>query len=166
MTEPHKIELKAALEQVYEKYKDDTSGEPATYIRSLASTDKSLFGLAAMVRNGTIYEFGDTDVMFSIQSITKILMLLVPDQPGDTIFACEARDEAVAMFIRSPGKVSGHTCIKCAIAFACHDVDEVGHVSFSGSRHGGRDKWLHKVLLTPSRSALRQRRYCASSARA
>ena len=63
--------IDAAVRGAYEVAKDDTSGHPATYIPALADTDPELFGVAAVTLDGRVIEVGDTDVPFTIQSMSK-----------------------------------------------------------------------------------------------
>lgn len=46
-------------------------GTPASYIPELASVDPDRFGVALATLDGTVYAVGDSDVEFTIQSISK-----------------------------------------------------------------------------------------------
>ncbi|MFD3593967.1 glutaminase A [Nocardia sp. NPDC058640] len=59
------------LDDVYAACRDDTSGAPADYIPELAAVDPDAFGLCLATADGLVYEVGDTDVGFTIQSISK-----------------------------------------------------------------------------------------------
>ncbi len=61
----------AALKEIHAKYCEDCSGKVATYIPELAKTDPRLFGIALVTADGQIYEVGDADHLFTIQSISK-----------------------------------------------------------------------------------------------
>ena len=49
-------------------------GSPADYIPELGKVDPSLFGIAIATVDGQIYAVGDTDVPFTIQSVSKPFM--------------------------------------------------------------------------------------------
>ncbi|WP_354367515.1 glutaminase A [Peptoniphilus olsenii] len=59
--------------RVSEKYIGE--GEVATYIPELANVDPDGFALSIVTVDGKVYEFGDLDTVFSMQSISKIISL-------------------------------------------------------------------------------------------
>jgi glutaminase len=61
----------ASLEEIHAKYRQDFSGKVATYIPELAKADPSLFGIALVTADGEVYQAGDADHLFTIQSISK-----------------------------------------------------------------------------------------------
>ena len=61
----------AALFEIYRKYRDNFSGQVATYIPELAKANPALFGIALATADGEIYEVGDARQLFTIQSISK-----------------------------------------------------------------------------------------------
>ena len=61
----------ASLNEVYLKYRDDLSGNVATYIPELGKADPGLFGIALATADGQIYEAGDARHLFTIQSVSK-----------------------------------------------------------------------------------------------
>ncbi len=61
----------ASLNEVYLKYRDDLSGNVATYIPELGKVDPGLFGIALATADGQIYEAGDARHLFTIQSVSK-----------------------------------------------------------------------------------------------
>ncbi len=65
--------VKRALEKVYATLKDDVSGEVASYIPALAQADPNSFGITITDLQGKSYKVGDSDLPFSIQSISKVL---------------------------------------------------------------------------------------------
>jgi glutaminase len=50
-------------------------GKQATYIPELAKTDPALFSLSATTLDGATFSAGDTDSLFSMQSIAKVMSL-------------------------------------------------------------------------------------------
>ncbi|WP_442945606.1 glutaminase A [Nocardia sp. SSK8] len=59
------------LDEVYAVHRADTSGAPADYIPELAAVDPDAFGLCLSTADGLIYRVGETEVGFTIQSISK-----------------------------------------------------------------------------------------------
>lgn len=64
-------ELQIAIEQMHERWKGATAGEVATYIPELGRADPDKFGITLATTNGHIYQSGDSDLPFTIQSISK-----------------------------------------------------------------------------------------------
>jgi glutaminase len=71
MDTPDKHELQTAIEILHERYLPLTSGEVATYIPELGKADPEQFGISLATTTGRIYETGDCDRPFTIQSISK-----------------------------------------------------------------------------------------------
>ncbi|MDP2606451.1 MAG: glutaminase A [Deltaproteobacteria bacterium] len=61
----------ASLQEIHAKYQQDFSGKVATYIPELAKADTSLFGIALVTADGQVYQTGDANHWFTIQSISK-----------------------------------------------------------------------------------------------
>lgn len=65
-------DIKAAVNEAYEKTKELKGGANANYIPFLAKIDPNLFGIAICLPTGEIIEAGDTDYIFGIESISKV----------------------------------------------------------------------------------------------
>ncbi|MEP9349198.1 glutaminase A [Xanthobacter sp. KR7-225] len=63
--------LLAYLRRCHRDFAQDHSGEVAQYIPELGKADPDHFGIAVATIDGHVYEAGDTDVPFTIQSISK-----------------------------------------------------------------------------------------------
>ena len=61
----------ASLQEIHAKYQQDFSGKVATYIPELARADPSLFGIALVTADGQVYQTGDANHLFTIQSTSK-----------------------------------------------------------------------------------------------
>ncbi len=59
------------LRQLYDSLKGVSDGEVATYIPELSKADPSAFGICLVTATGTVYEVGDSQLPFTIQSISK-----------------------------------------------------------------------------------------------
>jgi glutaminase len=68
---PPPAEVQRLLDQTHARYRAVDEGEVADYIPALASVDPNLFGLALAGVGGRVYETGDTEVEFTIQSVSK-----------------------------------------------------------------------------------------------
>lgn len=66
------------LEYAIEKSKDYIGmGEPASYIPELLNVDSDNFAFSLVTTNGDVFNFGDENIVFSIQSISKIVDLII-----------------------------------------------------------------------------------------
>ena len=52
-------------------------GDVATYIPELGKANKGALGITLLTKDGRVYEMGDTDTRFTIQSISKVISLTV-----------------------------------------------------------------------------------------
>lgn len=72
LASPSDKEIQDAMMEAYTKYKDEQGGKNADYIKALAEVDSKLFGITIATADGKVYSVGDSDVPFSIQSISKV----------------------------------------------------------------------------------------------
>ena len=66
-----KHELQSAIESLHGKYQSLTDGEPATYIPELGKANPDDFGICLVTADGRVFETGDSNRPFTIQSISK-----------------------------------------------------------------------------------------------
>lgn len=71
MMEKHR--LQELIEELHFKYAGNDSGEVATYIPELGKADPDDFGICVVTTDGRIFDIGDSDRLFTIQSISKPL---------------------------------------------------------------------------------------------
>ena len=64
-------ELQALVDDVYAKYAPLNEGAVATYIPDLSKADPESFGVCVVTAEGQVFEAGDCDRPFTIQSISK-----------------------------------------------------------------------------------------------
>lgn len=64
--------IKAAIDEAYAKFKDETGGKNADYIPYLAGVPSQLFGISACLPDGEVIAAGDTDFKFGIESVSKV----------------------------------------------------------------------------------------------
>ncbi|GAB3685577.1 glutaminase A [Actinocorallia lasiicapitis] len=63
--------IKDLLDDLRTRLQAQRGGEVATYIPELGKADPEWFGMAVATLDGTLYETGDVDVPFTIQSVSK-----------------------------------------------------------------------------------------------
>ena len=66
-----KHELQVVIEDLHERYARLTAGEVATYIPELGKADPDRFGIALVSSSGQMFRTGDSDLPFTIQSVSK-----------------------------------------------------------------------------------------------
>ncbi len=68
---PQLDHVRAVVTEAYERYRSNGDGAVADYIPVLASASPGLFGICVAGARGRVFEIGDADVAFSIQSVSK-----------------------------------------------------------------------------------------------
>ena len=69
----HRHELQEVIEHLHARYRSLTDGDVATYIPELAKSPPDDFGVSLVTSGGRVFETGDADRPFTIQSISKPL---------------------------------------------------------------------------------------------
>src|SRR5580765_747143 len=77
---PRIEQVKAIVQEAYDKFKGDTRGKNADYIPALAQVDSKLFGIAIVTTDNRTLTMGDAKSTFSIQSIAKVFSLALAMQ--------------------------------------------------------------------------------------
>jgi len=86
-------------EIVHDMRRRPDRGEVATYIPELARVDPTAFGLAVIDADGHVVTGGDSDVPFSIQSISKVFTLtLALGRVGDLLWQRVGREPSGSPF--------------------------------------------------------------------
>ena len=74
-------------------------GEVASYIPELARADAKSFGIAVIDAHGNVAAAGDSDIAFSIQSISKVFTLtLALGKAGDRLWRRVGREPSGSAF--------------------------------------------------------------------
>lgn len=75
------------LRNLHEKYRDNLHGHVASYIPELTGADPNHFGIVLAAADGKSYAIGDSEVLFTIQSISKPLVygLALEDHGSDAV---------------------------------------------------------------------------------
>ncbi|MCG9791575.1 glutaminase [Flavobacterium algicola] len=70
--------IHSVLNGIYNKFADfEDKGQKATYIPELANVDENLFGVSLTTLNHGQINIGDAHQQFSVQSISKVLLLIM-----------------------------------------------------------------------------------------
>jgi len=64
-------EIKKIIKEIYNEVKDDNIGDVADYIPELADVDDKLFGISVVTIDGQVFQLGDIDQKFCVQSGSK-----------------------------------------------------------------------------------------------
>lgn len=67
-----KDQIQEAVNEAYAEVKGLKGGVNAHYIPYLANVDSNLFGISVTLEDGTVYNVGDTDFKFGIESVSKV----------------------------------------------------------------------------------------------
>ncbi|MGJ3253658.1 MAG: glutaminase A [Elainellaceae cyanobacterium] len=67
-------DFQAYLAELHRKYRSLQDGKVADYIPELAKMNPDWFGISVITVDGEIYEVGDCDRLFTIQSISKVFV--------------------------------------------------------------------------------------------
>ena len=65
------VPFRATLRDLHDAYRGVLEGEVANYIPELADADPNWFGISAVTTRGEVFEVGDSQRGFSIQSVSK-----------------------------------------------------------------------------------------------
>ena len=64
-------EIQVLIEELHREYQPDNDGDVATYIPELGKANPAHFGICIATADGRVFEVGDCDQVFTIQSISK-----------------------------------------------------------------------------------------------
>src|SRR5210317_1528945 len=65
------MELQQAVDEAHKMFKDVKEGKNADYIPILATVPSELFGVVIVTKDGKVFEAGDTEYVFAIESTSK-----------------------------------------------------------------------------------------------
>lgn len=72
------MDFKGIVNSIYEDIKPHLGqGHVADYIPELAKVNSNHFGISLALEDGSIYSAGDSDILFSVQSISKVFLLTI-----------------------------------------------------------------------------------------
>ncbi|MBS1090929.1 glutaminase A [Gluconobacter sp. Dm-74] len=69
------LNIQQVVDRAYNHYKTITDGSNASYISYLAKANTKLYGIAVVTTDGKIFEAGDAEHLFPVESIAKVFTL-------------------------------------------------------------------------------------------
>ncbi|MEO1375098.1 MAG: glutaminase A [Cyanobacteria bacterium J06635_10] len=94
--------LRNYLTELHEKYRLLNDGTVANYIPELALVNPELFGICVVTKDGQIFEAGDCDQLFTIQSISKAFVFgLALEDRGREYVNCKVSVEPTGVAFNS-----------------------------------------------------------------
>lgn len=96
----YQVDLQTLVEEITEHVSREINrGTVADYIPSLRSVSTKQFGISIVDREGRVFSAGDTDTIFSIQSISKVFSLtLALGSVGDALWKRVGREPSGSAF--------------------------------------------------------------------
>ncbi|GAA1353131.1 glutaminase A [Arthrobacter koreensis] len=70
-----KSAIQAAVQTAHSDFTPDQGGKNASYIPYLASVDPALFGISVVTADGEVFEAGNSDFEFALESISKVFSM-------------------------------------------------------------------------------------------
>jgi glutaminase len=98
-----KHEPQRTIEELHARYQPLSDGQVATYIPELQKANPDDFGICIATADGAVFETGDRDRPFTIQSVSKPFTfgMAVEDFGADTVASTSASSRAATSSIRS-----------------------------------------------------------------
>jgi glutaminase len=144
--------IERVLKEAHAKFQGVTEGANADYIPVLAQVPSNLFGIALVTTDGRVYTTGDSDSLFSIQSISKVFTLArVMQDAGEEIIEDTVGVDATGQVFNS---------IVAIEQYKGHEMNPLvnpGAIATTGMVKGATDteKWA-KIIATYDQFAGRQ----------
>jgi glutaminase len=81
--------FRETLREIHARYRGIEDGKVADYIPELAKADANWFGVSVVTTDGLVFEVGETNQLFTIQSISKpfVYGLALEDHGVDSVLA-------------------------------------------------------------------------------
>ncbi|MGE0606661.1 MAG: glutaminase A [Pirellulales bacterium] len=81
--------FRGTVQDLHARYRDLRDGQIATYIPELARADPDFFGICVVTADGQVFEVGDHQQLFSIQSVSKpfVFGLALEDHGRDEVLS-------------------------------------------------------------------------------
>jgi glutaminase len=136
--------IERVLQEAHAKFAGVTEGKNADYIPALAEVPSGLFGIALVTPEGRVHTVGDSDSLFSIQSISKVFtMARVMQDRGAKVFEDTVGVDATGQVFNS---------IVAIEQYKGHEINPLvnpGAIATTGMVSGTTDeaKW-EKILAT------------------
>ena len=145
---PNRERVEAVVTEAYNKFRTDTSGKNADYIPFLAQVDSKLFGVSVVTTDNQVFNLGDVNYSFSIQSISKVftLALAVEELGPEKVFQ-RVGSEPTGRAFNSPVAV---------VEMPTHTANPLvnaGAIATTSLISGGANEKWNKILAFYSKAA-------------
>lgn len=149
----------SVLEEIHERHKGLMDGRVADYIPALARADPTHFGIAVVTADGQVFTVGDTEIPFTIQSVSKpfafgmALEACGPEKTyqhvgteptGDSFNAITLNEKTNRPF--NPMVNAGAISISALLHDACGE-DPFGNILSAFGRLAGRELQLDETVF-------------------
>ena len=165
--------FRETLAKLHAKYKEDVSGSVAMYIPELAAADPRWFGISVVTVDGLCFDVGDTERLFSIQSISKPFVFgqALEEHRREDVLArvnVEPTGEAFNSIVLDEGTNRPYDPMVNAGAIATADMiegkdypDRVKRLIAMFGRYRGRDVYLDNGMFMSERMTEHRNRVIA-----
>lgn len=141
-----KSAIQAAVQTAHSDFTPDQGGKNASYIPYLASVDPALFGISVVTADGEVFEAGNSDFEFALESISKVFSMA---RAMDEVGLLQFHDKVGADPTGEP--------FNSVIAVALHDDKPLSPLVNAGAMAtvslipagNAEDRW-QKILATQS----------------
>jgi glutaminase len=153
------------LEELHAKFKGVFDGKLASYIPELTRADPAHFGVALATADGQVYETGDSQVLFTIQSVSKPLVygLALEDHGPDELLrrvGVEPTGEAFNSIVMdeafnrpfNPMVNAGAIAVASLIKGSSHE-ERLGRILAMFSRYAGRPLTIDAAVFRSERNS-------------
>lgn len=156
-------DLQALIETLHEQYKDLDEGHIADYIPELAKADRNWFGISIVTTDGDVYQIGDAQQTFTVQSASKPFTygMALEDNGRDAVMAKVAVEPVGKMFNaivldeetgRPPNPMMNAGALVIAdLIHGAHLTEKLNRILATFKRYTGRDIYLDAPVFTSER---------------
>ncbi|MDJ0873124.1 MAG: glutaminase, partial [Gammaproteobacteria bacterium] len=159
-----RAQLPATLDALYQKYRGLEEGKVADYIPELARVDPGWFGIAVATTDGAVFECGESQQSFTIQSISKAFVygLALQDHGRDQVLArvgVEPSGEAFNSIILDQGSnrpfnpmINSGAIVTTDLIKGKDYAERIGRMIAMFSRYAGRDLAVDSAVFVSERA--------------
>lgn len=155
--------LRDVLREIHDRYASNDEGKVADYIPELARADRRWFGIVIVTVDGQVFEVGDSQQLFTIQSISKpfVYGLALEDHGLETVLSkvgVEPTGESFNAIVLDEASNRPFNPMVNAGAIATADLikgkdfpDRISRMLAMMSRYCGRDVYIDNSVFMSER---------------
>jgi glutaminase len=156
--------FRSTLNELHAKYRGETSGKVADYIPELALADPRWFGISVVTAEGQVFDAGDSQQLFSIQSVSKpfVFGLALEDHGREEVLrkvGVEPTGEAFNAIVLDEASNRPFNPLVNAGAIATCDLikgkdltDRIKRLLAMFSRYTGREAYVDNAIFMSERT--------------